>query len=61
MTQEKTRKSKYKATPDPLKLKSLLEEHNGNSWITVGNPQHGQTLVLSKSILASVNANLVAL
>lgn len=36
--------------PEPLKLKSLREEHKGSSSITAGNPQHGQTLVLSKSI-----------
>lgn len=57
---EKTRKSKYNAIPGPLKLKSLLEEHNGSSCITVGWPQQGHTLVLSKSIFASIMANLVA-
>lgn len=60
MTPEKTRKSKYNAIPEPLKLNAFRDEHKGNSSITVGNPQQGQTFVLSKSIFGSVRANLVA-
>lgn len=57
---ENIKKSKYNGTPGPLKLNSLIEAVKGNSIKTVGNPQQGQELLSSTSIVGSAIANLVA-
>lgn len=42
---EYRKKSKYKETPGPLKLKSFIDAVIGNSMRIVGIPQQGQELV----------------